>query len=277
MLLVQPSEVVFSGVRPGLLYVLQLKITNKGTSMCRVRIKPLVSPNFRLNYTPTGSLAPGLDVTAEVEFQLPEGEPALEAAGDVEIGFKEVLHVITNGEVIDVPLRAIRPTADVRVADHLDFGLVVVNTRVVRELVVSNVGTAAGGYKLELPQGDLPLSATPAAGRVGAGSMPHGLLLHDGDELDAADAAERDLPADALVSVAIEPSELGPFRAMATFDADGLGERRRPLDISAQIVEQRLNVIVPPESSGKPEKVRAAPRPARALARSSALSDALGI
>ena len=154
MLLVQPSEVVFSGVRPGLLYVLQLKITNKGTSMCRVRIKPLVSPNFRLNYTPTGSLAPGLDVTAEVEFQLPEGEPALEAAGDVEIGFKEVLHVITNGEVIDVPLRAIRPTADVRVADHLDFGLVVVNTRVVRELVVSNVGTAAGGYKLELPQGD---------------------------------------------------------------------------------------------------------------------------
>ena len=106
---------------------LELKITNKGTSMCRVRIKPLVSPNFRLNYTPTGNLAPGLDVTAEIEFQLPEGEPALEAAGDVEIGFKEVLHVITNGEVIDVPLRAIRPTADVRVADHLDFGLVVVN------------------------------------------------------------------------------------------------------------------------------------------------------
>ena len=73
--------------------------------MCRVRTSRSSAPT-RLNYTPTGNLAPGLDVTAEIEFQLPEGEPAPEAAGDVEVGFKEVLHVITNGEVIDVPLRA---------------------------------------------------------------------------------------------------------------------------------------------------------------------------
>lgn len=93
-----------------------------------MRLKPLVSPHFRLNYTPTGAIAPGLEVIAEIEFQLPD-DGTLE---DVPVeGFRDVLHVMTNDHVIDVPLRAIRPVPELHFGDHLDFGLVVLNTKVI--------------------------------------------------------------------------------------------------------------------------------------------------
>ena len=59
------------------------------------------------------------------------------------------------------------------------------------------------------------------------------------------------MPADAHVSLTLEPTALGPFRTLATFGADGLGERKRALDISAQVVEQRLSIVVPPSASGE--------------------------
>lgn len=40
--------------------------------MRRIRIIPPRTAVFCLNYEPVGSLAPGLSVLAEVEFQLPE-------------------------------------------------------------------------------------------------------------------------------------------------------------------------------------------------------------
>lgn len=37
----------------------------------RIRLVPPRTPVFSLNYEPVGGLAPGLDVRAEVEFQMP--------------------------------------------------------------------------------------------------------------------------------------------------------------------------------------------------------------
>ena len=65
---------VFEDVRAGLLFVLTFSVQNTCGETRRLLIIPPRTPAFSLNYEPIGGLAPGLDVRAEVEFQLPDGD-----------------------------------------------------------------------------------------------------------------------------------------------------------------------------------------------------------
>lgn len=58
-------------MRAGLLFVLTFSVQNICGETRRIRVVPPRTPVFSLNYEPIGGLAPGLDVRAEVEFQLP--------------------------------------------------------------------------------------------------------------------------------------------------------------------------------------------------------------
>lgn len=69
-------QVTFEDVRAGLLFVLTFSVQNTCGETRRIRVIPPQTPVFSLNYEPVGGLAPGLDVRAEVEFQLPEGDEA---------------------------------------------------------------------------------------------------------------------------------------------------------------------------------------------------------
>lgn len=73
-LLVLPQQVVFEDVRAGLLFVLTFSAQNTCGETRRLHIIPPRTPAFSLNYEPIGGLAPGLDVRAEVEFQLPDDD-----------------------------------------------------------------------------------------------------------------------------------------------------------------------------------------------------------
>merc|ERR1712196_479150 len=65
---IYPPSVEFEGIEPGILYVLTISIQNITHAVRRMRIIPPATPHFVLNYVPTGSIAPGLDIKAEVEF-----------------------------------------------------------------------------------------------------------------------------------------------------------------------------------------------------------------
>jgi len=67
---IDPSEVVFKNVKPGVLYVMTISVRNNGLLAQRVRIQAPKSSFFALNYIPGGPLAPGLDLRAEIEFQI---------------------------------------------------------------------------------------------------------------------------------------------------------------------------------------------------------------
>ena len=69
LLAAYPPEVSFEGVEFGPMYVMQVSIQNTSAKVQRVRVIPPATEFFHLNYTPQGSVAPGLDVTFEVEFQ----------------------------------------------------------------------------------------------------------------------------------------------------------------------------------------------------------------
>lgn len=65
---------MFEDVRAGLLFVLTFSAQNTCGETRRLHIIPPRTPAFSLNYEPIGGLAPGLDVRAEVEFQLPDDD-----------------------------------------------------------------------------------------------------------------------------------------------------------------------------------------------------------
>lgn len=52
--------------------MLTFSVQNTCTELRRISVTPPRTPVFSLNYEPVGGLAPGLDVRAEVEFQLPD-------------------------------------------------------------------------------------------------------------------------------------------------------------------------------------------------------------
>lgn len=54
--------------------MLTFSIQNTCGETRRLLIIPPRTPAFSLNYEPVGGLAPGLDVRAEVEFQLPDDD-----------------------------------------------------------------------------------------------------------------------------------------------------------------------------------------------------------
>lgn len=61
-------------MRAGLLFVLTFSVQNTCGETRRLHVIPPRTPVFSLNYEPIGGLAPGLDVRAEVEFQLPDDD-----------------------------------------------------------------------------------------------------------------------------------------------------------------------------------------------------------
>lgn len=100
-LLPQRPQVFFEDVRAGLLFVLTFSVQNSSTEMRRISVTPPRTPVFSLNYEPVGGLAPGLDVRAEVEFQLPD-EDEVEDLGNPfapgEVREYADKFVITSGE-----------------------------------------------------------------------------------------------------------------------------------------------------------------------------------
>jgi hypothetical protein len=156
-LFVAPKAVLFENVEPEPLYVCQLTIRNTGKTMTRLRITPPKSPFFTLSYVPTGSVAAGLSITADIEFQMRADGPTVTA---------DVLDAITvtNGrDVIEVPLRANLPAPRVTFDPVLDFGLVVHNTQQSAPLQLSNQGSRPAKWSLVLEDG-APVACEPPSG-----------------------------------------------------------------------------------------------------------------
>ena len=70
---VQPPQVEFENALDRLVYVQTISIRNYCGKARRVRIEgPAARGPFTLVFTPGPSLAPGLELTADVQFVLPE-------------------------------------------------------------------------------------------------------------------------------------------------------------------------------------------------------------
>jgi len=231
-LLVQPASVEFTGVRPGLLYLLNISIRNRSSTMCRMRIRPPATPYFKLNYTPTGALAPGLDIRAEVEFTLPAGTKATE--------FYDRLVVVSGDAAVEVPLRASLPAPEVTddAGGLLNLGLVVLDQSVRRVVTLENCGTAQGDWSLTTDGG-----AEDGGGGGGGGA--------------AADAAAANDAAGTTLTFSPASGSLLPARTILDVNGDGKVEEHEV--IKATLDERTCKVTVEFTPKGTTRR-RAPPR-----------------
>ena len=72
-----------------------------------MRILPPKTNFFTVNYVPSGSVAPGLAVTAEVEFRMSEADAATPK-------FHDKIVVVTGNDRCEVPLLATVPAPFLR-------------------------------------------------------------------------------------------------------------------------------------------------------------------
>uniref|UniRef100_A0A0G4F070 Calponin-homology (CH) domain-containing protein n=1 Tax=Chromera velia CCMP2878 TaxID=1169474 RepID=A0A0G4F070_9ALVE len=141
-LLVEPSEVRFDSIKKDVRYVQTIYIRNVSTKGRRVRLGRPSTSYFRLHYENFIALAPGLTVPVEVEYYSKDGKDA-----------NDVLVIqCEDEEVIDIPLKARRPTALFEYPTTLNFGPLLPRRRHIREFTITNVGTKAGVFEVKVHQ-----------------------------------------------------------------------------------------------------------------------------
>jgi hypothetical protein len=123
-LAVSPSGLVFLNCKSGLLYVMTFCIRNASSTSQRIRISPPETRHFAVNYVPCGSLAPGMDMRAEVECQIP--------SNGTESEFHDHLVVRSAQCCLRVPLIAKRPLPCICFDSFVNFGAISLGSQVSR-------------------------------------------------------------------------------------------------------------------------------------------------
>ena len=96
-----PAVAEFRDTEPHVTHVLTITVVNRSDSVKRIRFKPPTTAEFTIHQIPSVSVAPGLEIAADLEF-------FSTAEGD----FSDELVVICDDDRIVIPVRAFGPRAD---------------------------------------------------------------------------------------------------------------------------------------------------------------------
>lgn len=230
LLRVYPPVVEFHGVEVGTVYSIVVSLQNSGQRSRRLKLVAPESSAFTLNWTPVGTVAPGLDVKAEVEFKATEARP-----------YHDKLVVLCGEERVEVPLHAYMPAPDIQFDGFVNLGAVVVDNTSSALVEMRNEGHRTGKFKITWDP-ELPIKITPAKGKL----APRGAFV----DMDADGVMEEDEfvvgakgKSTETIKVELTSSDVGVFRALATVELEG--QPNRVLDINATVVEQRLELVLP--------------------------------
>ena len=105
-----PPVVEFHGVEVGTLYVITITIQNTSNTVRRVRFIPPKTRAFTLRNEPKGGLAPGLDVSADIEF-----------FAETEQDFHDKLTVVSGKYRLEIPLHAFAPAPRIEFDGFVDI------------------------------------------------------------------------------------------------------------------------------------------------------------
>lgn len=151
----------FNSIDAGKLYLMTLRIANASNKPQRIRIKPPTSEYFAINYLPTKSIAPGLDIRVEIECQLPSSSDKRSNNSSSDIEYTDHLIVHMGDSKLDIPILASRAHS-ILVHDNLiNFGCLsydndnmtpgtTLNPQYMRPITVKNVGTISGRVSFKL-------------------------------------------------------------------------------------------------------------------------------
>jgi hypothetical protein len=208
----EPSEVAFDSAKPGVLYVMTISVRNVTSTAQRIRLQAPKSGVFALNYIPAGVIAPGLDLRAEVECQIP---PEM-----IDNVFTDKIVALMGNDKIEIPIRAIKPFADITFEPTVPLGNVFLNQLITKDIFFQNRSDINGIVKFSLPRGSsLKLSTTKL-------------------ELKPCDSPE----SRQFLRVSLESKDIGAIREFLKVNIVGSVEEHH-IDISAQVIEQQLTLL----------------------------------
>jgi len=219
-LAVFPSQVKFEEAIPGTLYVTTVFIQNVSKKAQRIRIRRPRSSVFTLNYFPTDSIAPGLEIQAEIEFMIPENSAENQFVDSIVVGFGDFS--------LDVPLIGSLPKPRLQVENDglVDMGIVVQGNVSSKYIHLKNEGKVAAQFRIVGDLGD-EISVTPMEGIVepSGGQKKLNSKLSDGFKVD------------------FRSGETGIFRKCITIEIDN--QPSQILDINASVSGHTIELRTP--------------------------------
>ena len=212
-----PAVAEFKDTEPNVTHMLTITVVNRSDHVQRIRFVPPKLKQFALHQIPAMAVAPGLEVSADLEyFHTTDGD------------FEDEILVMCETDRIKVPVYAFQPRAELYFDSYCLFGAVPPVSQNIRYVDFVNRGKKAADFEF-IRDDNFSFTIEPMVGRLGP------------DESD--DCFIR-------VKVTFAPGEdLGVQRAIAQVKVNGemIGE---PLDMSALVARQSLE-LVSPEGSGR--------------------------
>lgn len=131
---IEPSEIIkFESIVPGRKYKKSFVLRNTTDSAQRIRIQLPKRSFFVLNYINGRAIAPGLDVHAEIECQLP--------IDTVDFIFTETITAIMGNHTIEIPIYASKISARIEFENYVNLGCATnFDKELMREIVFENKG-----------------------------------------------------------------------------------------------------------------------------------------
>lgn len=112
---VEPSEIIkFESIRPGTVYVKSFVLRNTTETAQRIRIQPPKRSFFALKYLPGTAIAPGLEVHAEIECQIPHDA--------TDFIFTETIIATMGSHEVEIPIYASKICAKIEFDNYVNLG-----------------------------------------------------------------------------------------------------------------------------------------------------------
>ena len=160
--------------------------------------------------TPAQSIAPGLEIVAQVRFSCAE-----------EKEFHDQIVIYSEEETYNLELHAYLPAPSVSFEGFLNFGNMVLGSHASQNVTLRNDGAVASTFHIHYDSA-LPIKISP----------DHGTLEPAGQRGSSQQ-----------LKVVVDAATLGVFRAIAQVDLEN--QAARILDINCTVVRQALDLLDP--------------------------------
>jgi hypothetical protein len=214
MIVAEPKVIVFDSISPGKLYLMTVSLTNASLTAQRIRIKAPSSDFFALNYIPTRSIAPGLDIRAEIECQLPFD------SANPSIGYTDKLIVTMGKDTLEIPIIASKPHSVLIHSPLINFGNISHGSLAQTSIEFTNEGQVDGKVSFKIRHKSA-ISITPN---------------------------EFELKANQTVSATVNFNSLvptGAYRDVIEVQMTNALKSSSVIDINATVLESKLTLLGP--------------------------------
>jgi len=214
-LAIEPNEIRFESITPGILYIMTFSVRNNSTDTQRIRLSAPHSGFFALNYIPSGTVAPGLDIRAEIECQLP--------VDSKELVFTDKVIATMGSARVELPIYACKPYAVLKFNRILNCGTLILSQSKnhLEEIIFENIGDIVGKVKLSYEPDSFIKSISPLKFDVDSKGKTKSIMK---------------------VKVVLDPKQVGEFREIIRVSIAGTIDDLF-IEICVIIIEPRLTLI----------------------------------